>query len=295
MFESEEELKNFEKIAAYVMPSPGDIPNLSGVDIYGESMPLNGILGGDHLIWLDFKVRYDLEARIDKAFKRGRKDIVDKLNQCKTKAGIVVADVAGHRITDALLALMLHQAFLLGTHYELDMNGEISTRLFENLNTRFYKSSSVSKFLTMVYGEISENGNFRFLSAAHPLPVVFSRCYDKIVDIGPETFITFPPIGTVPSSDDIDRRRTSTVLGFKDKYEVNEISLMGAGDILISYTDGLGEHSRNGVDYFPEQLEDVLRKVKDLSARQIFQAIKEDLLAFGDPHDDITYIVIKRL
>ena len=74
-------------------------------------------------------------------------------------------DVSGHRVTDALLAAMLHQAFLLGAIYELDMFGGITRHLFESLNARFYKSSGAHKFVSMIYGEISEDARFRFLSA----------------------------------------------------------------------------------------------------------------------------------
>ena len=45
-------------------------------------------------------------------------------------------DVSGHRVTDAFMAAMLHQAFLLGAIYELDMFGQVTRRLFENLNTQ---------------------------------------------------------------------------------------------------------------------------------------------------------------
>lgn len=289
-----EELENFEEIVARIVPSSGDIPHLEGIDVYGKTMPLNGILGGDHIIYLDFKKRHDLDARIERARKCGRQAVVEALMRCKTRAGIAVADVSGHRLTDAVLALMLHQSFLLGAIYELDLFGEITTRLFENINTRFFKSSSVSKFLTLIYGEIFEDGRFRFISAAHPNPVVFSRQYDRFVDMCPEMLITFPPIGTMPSYDDIDRRTMKPPLGFKEKYEVNEISLMGAGDILVLFTDGLSEHSRGGTAYFPGRLENVLRRMKGQSAREIFEAIRDDLLAFGTPRDDITFVVIKR-
>ena len=289
-----EEIENLEQIVAYVIPSPGDIPTLEGIDIYGATVPLNGIIGGDHIIYLDFKRRYDLDARIEEAIRKGRQEVAERLASCRFRAGIVVADVSGHRITDALLALMLHQAFLLGVIYELDMGGEISTRLFENLNARFFKSSSVSKFLTLIYGEISQEGKFRFISAGHPIPIVFSRNFDRIVDICPELLTTFPPIGTMPSSDDIDRRIMKPLLGFKGQYEVNEINLMGNGDILILYTDGLSEHSNGTEDYFPGRLETVLRAAKDLSARQIFEAIWADLVAFSPPADDVSFVVIKR-
>jgi len=288
------ELENFEEIARYLVPSSGDIPAVEGIDVYGRSLPLNGLVGGDHIIYLDFKKRYDLEARIRRATDAGRDDAAQNLIRCRSKAGIALADVSGHRITDALLALMLHQAFLLGARYELDHFGEITTRLFENLNTRFYNSSSVGKFLTLIYGEISEQGNFNFVSAAHPAPMVFSAKYDQFVDICPEALITFPPIGTMPSYDDIDRKTSRPVLGFKERYEVNEINLMGSGDIMILCSDGLSEHSEADEPYFPDRLQRTLRQAKDLSAQAIFNAIHKDLLSFSTPHDDISYVVIKR-
>ena len=87
-------------------------------------------------------------------------------------------------MTDALLAAMLHQAFLLGAIYELDTFGRITKRLFENLNTRFYQSSGAHKFISLIYGEISEDARFRFLSAAHPFPTVFSRRHDRFMEVG---------------------------------------------------------------------------------------------------------------
>ncbi len=289
------EMDNFQDIARYIKPPPGEIPELNGIDLYGESLPLNGIIGGDHIIYVDFKKRYDLEARIRQAREEGRREVVEDLVRCQRKAGIAVVDVSGHQITDALLAAMLHQAFLLGAIYELDHYGQITERLFENLNTRFYNSSSVSKFLTMVYGEISEDGTFRFVSAAHPPPIVFSKAHDRIADISRDLCTTFPPIGTLPSQEDIDRRAVQSVLGFKEKYEVNEWTLMGSGDILLLYTDGLLEHANEDEDYFPGYLEAKLREVNDRSAREIFEAIKEDVLAFNRPSDDISYVVIKRV
>lgn len=288
------ELENLQEIAQYLNPSSGDLPELSGIDVYGQTLPLNGMIGGDHIIYIDFKKRYDLDARIQRAREQNRPEIVENLDRCRQKAGIVLADVSGHWITDALVAGMLHQALLLGAIYELDYFGDITTRLFENLNTRFYQSSSVRKFLTMIYGEILEDGTFRFISAGHPPPIVFSCDFDKIVNISPETLTTFPPIGTMPSDENIDRRTTRSPLGFKERYEVNQLNLMGDGDILLLYSDGLSEHGQGGEAYFPRHLEDRLRQAKDLSAREIFQTIEADLLSFSRPCDDLSFVVIKR-
>ena len=165
--------------------------------------------------------------------------------------------------------------------------------MFENLNTRFYKSSGENKFVSMIYGEISEDFHFRFLSAAQPFPAVFSNEHNRFMEVSPALCVSFPPLGMMPSLG-IDRNITESALGFTDRYQMNEWSLMGAGDILLLFTDGLVEHGKNQNVHFPHQLENKLREVKHLGAREIFDAVSEDLQAFANPSDDISIVVIKR-
>lgn len=285
------ELSNFEEIAACLLPLPGEIPRLAGVDVWGGSLSFKGVIGGDHIIYVDFKQRFDLPARIGRALAEGKADVADNLRRCERMAGIAVVDVSGHRVTDALLAAMLHQAFLVGTLYELDMVGHITKRLFEHLNTRFFASSAAHKYIAMIYGEISDDSRFRFLSAGQPLPAVFSNARNQLMEV---EAVSFPPVGMLPTLDLIDRRADSP-LGFKDRYEMNEWSLMGSGDILVLHTDGLAEHTRGDDFYMPSRMERCLREVKHLSAVEIFAAIREDLLSFAEPTDDISFVVIKRL
>jgi len=288
------ELRNFEEIARGIVPRPGSIPSLAGIEVYGQTVPLNGVVGGDHLIYVDFKKRYDLDARIEVAAGADRRDIVENLERCRHMAGIALIDVSGHQVTDAMLAAMFHQAFLTGALYELDMFGHITRRLFENLNTRFHRSSRVSKFITALYGEISENARFRFLAAASPVPVVFSAANDRFMEIGREDYTSFPPLGTFPSRNVVDRKLSDGVLGFKETYRVNEWTLMGAGDILLFYTDGLEEHAAGRDPYYPSRFEQAVRRAKDLSAAEIVRTVLDDLRAFADPRDDLSLVAIKR-
>ena len=288
------ELENFEDIAGYLLPQPGDRPTVDGFEVCGSTLPLQGVVGGDHLIYVDFKERFDLSARIAHATSEGRLDVIENLQRCRRMAGMALVDVSGHRVTDALLAAMFHQAFLLGAIYELDRFGQITKRLFENLNTRFYQSSGAHKFVSLIYGEIAEDSRFRFLSAGQPFPAVFSREHDRFMNVSPDLCVSFPPLGLLPSLDVVDRRTTGSPLGFKDRYEMNEWLLMGAGDILLLHTDGLAEHCRGHEAYFPGRLEQVLREVKWLGAAEIFEAVMADLLAFSAPVDDISIIVVKR-
>ena len=69
---------------------------------------------------------------------------------------------------------------------------------------------------------------------------------------------------------------------------------MGAGDILLLYTDGLLEHTNGAEPYFPGRLEQTVRAVKHESAKEIYNAIKAEALEFAEPLDDISIVVIKR-
>ena len=191
------------------------------IDVYGEALPRNGQAGGDHIIYVDFKKRY----KMDKLIREAPEELKDKLRATAARAGIAVIDVEGHDYGAAFIASVFHQAFLLGVSYELRFFGEITTTLFDNINTRFFNSSGIHKTLTMVYGEITERGTFRFLSAAHPPPLVFSNKFDRLVAISEDRLVSFPQIGTMPSRGNSEK--TVPLLGVKEKYTVNEISLMG--------------------------------------------------------------------
>ncbi|HOW43736.1 MAG TPA: PP2C family protein-serine/threonine phosphatase [Candidatus Aminicenantes bacterium] len=284
------ELRQFNRLVRNFEPPPGELPEVPSIDIYGKALPRNGHAGGDHIIYVDFKKRY----RMDKLIAEAPEALKGKLRATAERAGIAVIDVEGHDYGSAFIASVFHQAFLLGVAYELRFFGEITTTLFDNVNTRFFNSSGIAKTLTMVYGEITANGTFRFLSAAHPPPLVFSNEFDRLVAISEERLVSFPQIGTMPSRGNSEK--TVPLLGVKEKYTVNEISLMGRGDILLLYSDGLSDHrGAKGQKYFPARLEEVLKANKHLAAREIFQRIQKDMIAFNPKiSDDVTIVVIKK-
>jgi serine phosphatase RsbU (regulator of sigma subunit) len=287
-----DELENFQQAVKVLKPSPGEISNLAGIDIHGASVPLEDVVGGDHIIYVDFDRRYNMDRRIEEAESEGRAEVAERLRESRRRVGILLADVSGHKVTDALIAAMLHQAFLLGAYYELDRFGEITTKLFEHLNQRFYRTTNVNKYLTLLYGEISAEGRFRFLAAGHERPVVFSQEFGCFMPISKERLISFPPVGMLPSTADWDEKVDPGHLGFKQPYSVNEIDLLADGDILLLFTDGLSDHG--GGTYFPEHVEQTLAAAADQTAEQICKRLLEDLLAFAKPQDDVSFVVIKK-
>jgi serine phosphatase RsbU (regulator of sigma subunit) len=289
------EILNFQKIAKNIKPNPGEIPEINGLDIYGETIPLTGEVCGDHIIYVDFAKRFNLNERIKRAGLNSKIEIANKLDGLRNKAGILLSDVSGHSITDNLLNAMLHQAFLVGASYELTMFGEITIDLFETLNQRFYQSSGIDKFITLLYGEIQNDGEFKFISAAHPLPLVFSNEFNRIVNIDSQNFINYVPIGTLPSEADIDGSNTRSLIGYKTKYSHNSINVMGIGDILLLFSDGFTEQHNGEFNYVKERLEKQLIATKHLPAREIFKGIREDFRKYcAITDDDATLILIKR-
>ena len=289
-----EEIANFVRILQLIRPPHWGL-RIGQIEVYGDSIFLNGAAGGDHVIYLDFEERYDLDRRINSANARGQVDVAAALARNRERIGILVADVSGHQMTDALAAAMLHQAFLTGVLYELERFGEVTTMLFENLNTRFFRTLFFEKFITLVYGEISEAGQFRFMLAGSPPPFVFSAEYDRFVSICPDRLVSFSPLGIFSSEDDVDSTRILSPLGYKPRYTVNEVNLLGDGDILLLHTDGLDEHTRaDGKTFEGEELEAVVREHKHRSAREIYEAVRERSLAFAPLEDDMTVVVIKK-
>lgn len=290
----EQELANFRELMANVHATPEEF-SLKSIDVHGATFPLDGELGGDHIVFVDFARRYDLDHLIEDAERAGARDRAAQLREGRRRVGVLLADASGHSTTDAVLTAMLHQAFLTGVLYELEMHGHVTAKLFEILNTRFHQSSSVTKFLTMIYGEISDQGIFRFISAGHPLPMIFSAEFDRFVRIDPERLRTFFPVGMFPSEAGVEESMEPRPRVSKKKYTINEVNLMAPGDLLILFTDGLGDHAAEGQSYVPGRFEATVRASKHLPAREIVAAVYEDMKRFAPLTDDTSLVVIKRV
>jgi serine phosphatase RsbU (regulator of sigma subunit) len=287
--------------AQHLAPAPGAIPRMPGIDIFGMTVPLNGVVGGDLITYVNYQDRFDLDARIQRAIALEQDGMAQALQRLKRAGGILVADVAGHEFVDAMRALMLHQAFHTGALYEMDLNGEITVRLFEQINTRFLKSKTLRNlnldrdagaYVTLIYGEISSTGRFRFVSAGHPAPLVFSREYNRFVDICEDRLFSYPPVGLQPIEDHADVRHYERALGYKKHYSLNELNLMGRGDILLLYTDGLTDGFS---EFMQKDLESIISRVISQSAQEICHAILEGRSAIAKQSDDLSLVVIKRL
>jgi serine phosphatase RsbU (regulator of sigma subunit) len=338
-------------------PVEGAIPQLPGIDMYGNSIPA-GSVGGDLFEYINFQQRYNIDARIAQAYKRSKQyleplpkeapprnavdehvqwlqskaeytaadaaayrraksseqlRVAENLQELYTTAGVLLVDAQGHGIIGAKIASTVHDTFHAFMLSELDRNGRPTPELFEKLNLRLaqsvtarnalgWKDDSSREIATLLYGEIRPGGHFRFVNFGHPPPLVFSAKYGKFMEVCKERMVQFLALGLEIPEDHPDRNKYFSMKLRKrqiDSSDVAEITLMGQGDILFLYTDGVYDGSD---EQDRGQIEQIIGQHKHQSAKEICNAVldfalKQDdhLREIDQPDviDDKTVFIIK--
>lgn len=339
------------------MPVEGAIPQLPGIEMFGNSIPA-GKVGGDLFEYINFQQRYNIEGRIARALKMSQAyveplsegaspsnevdvhvrwmesragfepadamayrraksseqlRIAEELQELYTTAGVLLVDAEGHGVIAAKIASTVHDTFHTAMLAELDHNGAITSEMFERINLRLARSVTARNALsgdteynrelaTMMYGEIHSDGLFRFVNFGHPPPLIFSAEFGRFVVCGAGCQAQFPPLGLEIPKDHPDQSRYAS-LRLRKRYmresDVSEITLMGRGDIIFLYTDGVYDGSD---ERERQEIEQIIREHKEEPAKMICNTIleyalrkDEDLqrLGEGERIDDKTVLIIK--
>jgi serine phosphatase RsbU (regulator of sigma subunit) len=240
--------------------------------------------------------------------------IAENLRELNSIAGVLVVDAQGHGILAAKIASTVHDTFHTAMLCELDSNGETTPYLFETINIRLAQSvtarnalgrntmDSSRELATMVYGEINSSGLFRFVNFGHPPPLVFSAEYGRFMKIEKDCMTQFPALGLEVPEDHPDRSKYVSIEHRSNQInsaDLEEITLMGRGDIIFLYTDGVYD----GSDQLERQaIEQIVEQNKREPAKEICNAILEYALRnddrlrqIGEPDriDDKTVFIIK--
>lgn len=183
----------------------------------------------------------------------------------RNKIGMYIADVSGHGVAAALLAVTLHKTvtpvpgqpsmLTMGTPDNTIPLGHRPADLIEILNKRFPMDPEIMQYFTMCYGCLDcDNGNFKYCVAGHPQPV--------IVRDGVATRL---PGGGLP-------------VGFLEDADPEEYMVsLEPGDRVCIYSDGISEAVNNdnvqfGDDELMERAEEsgaVLKASRPLMARTL--------------------------
>src|SRR5271170_3895053 len=312
-----------------LMPVEGSIPNIPGIEMFGNSIPA-GTVGGDLFEYINFQQRYDIDARIQQAQRLSKefleplppgvllRNLVDdqvqwlkttpgykpemeaeyrfarsteqvrvagELQDLYSTAGVLVVDAQGHGIISAKIASTVHDTFHALMLTELDRYGRLTPMLLENMNVRLALAVTARNELgiiekgdarenaTMIYGEVSPGGYFRFANFGHPPPLVFSAEYRKFMNIDESRMAQFLPLGLQIPADHPDYKKYYSV-NFRqtevDTSDLDQITLLSPGDILLLYTDGVYDGSDK---HGHELLEAVMREHYREPAKDICNAL----------------------
>lgn len=215
-------------------------------------------------------VGYDIDGESRPADVVGG-DLFDYIPQSERLIGVAVADASGHGLPAALQA----RDVITGMRMGMSENLKIITAI-ERLNQVIHRSRLSSRFVSLFYGEVESNGNFIYCNAGHPPALLFSRGSFTELKLGGLV------LGPNPTA----------------RYE-RGFARLEPGDTVLMYTDGVTEAAGHGDrEYGVERLKKVVKRMASRTAREVVQAIFEDLDAFtgGRPQiDDRTVVALRRL
>jgi sigma-B regulation protein RsbU (phosphoserine phosphatase) len=185
--------------------------------------------------------------------------------------GIAIADASGHGLPAALQVRDVYTGLRMGVARDFKI-----VRTVERLNRIIHQSRMTTKFVSLFYGEIEEEGNFIYVNAGHPPPLHF---HAKGVTTLKQTGMVLGPSATASYS-----------RGFL---------ALEPGDALLLYTDGMTEAvDPKGREFGIERLKKAFLALKEKPADEIVRALVEkvgEYVRVRAPEDDRTVVVVKRV
>jgi sigma-B regulation protein RsbU (phosphoserine phosphatase) len=219
---------------------PSENPSFCGFDIAAKSVPA-AIVGGDVF---DFHLLSPFTL------------------------AVTLGDASGHGFVAALQARDVITGLRLGINSRMSM-----VELIQSLNRVIHQSGLVSRFVSLVHGELFSGGEFHYINAGHPRPILF---HDGVFT---------------------ELERAGMILGPtpNQSYTMEKI-LMPHQSVLLMFTDGVIEHHMEDEREFGTgQLKALVRLYAHLPASEIVSRIFSDLrLIKPNFQDDATIVCVKR-
>jgi len=205
-------------------------------------------------------------------------DFYDVFRRDDGTVGLAVADVAGKGLAGCLVMSML-SAWLRA---ERDRHGSPS-ELLAALDERLGESLRRGSFVTMFYGILEPaTGRLRFASAGHSPTMIYRAVGGTVERIESDGI----PLGAIRGG---AIRRTL----------IDRETLLGPGDLLVQYTDGINESfDPAGREQFGfERMETAIRGAAESGCLGVLDGLRHDLEAWqreGERLDDETILVAGR-
>ncbi|MEM8834268.1 MAG: GAF domain-containing SpoIIE family protein phosphatase [Planctomycetota bacterium] len=217
---------------------------------------------------------FDIAARWIPSFELGG-DLFDFI-ELGGSVGVAIGDVVGKGVPAALL-MASARAFLRAHAQDVYHVHEVVGRANANLT----RETLSSEFVTLFYGVLDPaSGRFTYCNAGHEAPIVL-RANGELEEL----------------------HAGGTVLGIDMTHEYESgVCELGAGDILLAYTDGLVEAADfNGELFGRQRLREawqvIVRTHPGADARQLIDQLVWKVRTFtglAPGSDDLTLVVVKR-
>jgi phosphoserine phosphatase RsbU/P len=196
-------------------------------------------------------------------------DYFDVFPLGEERTAILVADVSGKGLGAALLTTMLQGAFTGMTV------GTDPVQVFNQLNRFLCEHEQVGRYATMILGILDRSGQFEFINAGHPSPLILRR--GKVTELF--TGGSFP-VGLVPEADYSSKKTT-----------------LEPGDTLVLFSDGVTEAMDPDEQLFGDQrLKDALSGQHDTPLVDLKKTVLESIESFtrgAGQADDVTLLLVR--
>ncbi len=197
-------------------------------------------------------------------------DLYDFIHVDHDTLGIAIADSSGHGLPAALQARDVATGLRMGVARDFKLQ-----RVVEKLNGIIHRSGLVSRFISLIFGELEKNGNFSYINAGHP-PALLR---------GPRGLSELSVGGTLlgPQAD------AGYKLGFAH---------IDRGATLAMVTDGVIERGVETGDMFGDaRVKEWLEAWPAGPAHEAVDDLIRRVTAFGDGQpleDDVTVVYVHR-
>jgi sigma-B regulation protein RsbU (phosphoserine phosphatase) len=184
--------------------------------------------------------------------------------------GLAIADASGHGLPAALQVRDVYTGLRMAVERDFKI-----VRTVERLNRIIHESRVTTRFVSLFYGEVEDDGSLMYVNAGHPHPLHFhgssvTPLIQTGVVLGPTSNATY-------------------TRGYRR---------LEPGDALLMYTDGMVEaHDEDDVEFGVGRLTRAFLELRGLPCDEIARALILRVAEYaggGEPEDDRTVVVLKR-
>jgi sigma-B regulation protein RsbU (phosphoserine phosphatase) len=193
-------------------------------------------------------------------------DFYDFLVLDDRRMGVLISDVSGHGVPAALVASMVKVAIASQAEHADD-----PAKVMAGLNS-ILSGKLQGQFVTAAYLFLDlEAGVARYSAAGHPPLMHYVSGRGAVCEVVENGLI----LGVMPVAN----------------YE-SAVLKLGVGDRFLLYTDGVLEAARNGEEFGPERLKQIV--ARSASAGQLCKTVSSEVRAWtgGIAGDDVTVVAV---